>query len=177
MGGVGLVLELGGGDKLVDVKIPGQAIEVSGSSVTVGLGKNGGAADSTGAAVSVALSVVSVGANGKIRPESGVVITEAGGALSVEPAEGRAATVSPPGKSLQAIEFSMSEKQGRNLTFEVLVTDGGIVIKPKTGLARATLDSNREVVISIAIAQARTQLNLSIEKLATVYLANDHDTK
>ncbi len=75
-----------------------------------------------------------------------------------------------PGATIRTVEFSLSESRGRSASFEVTLTENGVVIGARMGLARQLMQAQREVVIALAIAEVRRSLGIPSDRLSAVYL-------
>jgi hypothetical protein len=103
--------------------------------------------------------------------EPGIAVTEVSGSLTVSPMDGGTTGLTTPGRVLERLQLVLSEGAGAGATFEIDVTEGGgIVIRPRGRIAEALVATQRDLVIGLAVAEARKQGKLPLENIRSVFI-------
>ncbi len=168
-----LSLPLANGDRLVNISMPGATLEVADGAITVSLdgAVTAGAATGGTDALSTFINVATLSVGGTLTRETGLVVTEVAGAITIEGAENRRpGELPPPGAAQQTIAFSLNENRGRSASFDATVTENGLIIRPRTDLGRQVMQSQRDIVIALAVAEVRRSLGIARDRLKTAYL-------
>ena len=168
----GLQLSLANGDSLFDVQVSGITVKINASSVTAFF-----VADSAvkSDAVPAIISVVKIDSNGRAALDQSVAVSESPGNTTVGKTDdtidsGTADVLVPPAVAGRQVDFSIVDGRGRNPGFVVELAGKGLRIEAKTALGSQLLETQRDVIISVALAMVRKTFDVSTLSFSTLYL-------
>jgi hypothetical protein len=148
------------------------SVLTAGGVITIGLGATAG--DGAGGGdegISAMMSVVMLKNGIPASAEAGVAVTEAGGTLTVSAMDGGSGGLSAPGRMLERLLLVLPGGSGAGASFEVDLTEGGgIVIRPRGRVAEALVATQRDLVIALAVAEARKQGKLPLENIRSIFI-------
>jgi hypothetical protein len=103
---------------------------------------------------------------------SGVALTETDGVLTVSQFDSPgSAALSLPGAVLRSIVLNLPATLGSEAaSFDINITDSGIVVRGKNALAQATIQSNRDEVIALVLAEVRRQIKAPLDRITSVFI-------
>jgi hypothetical protein len=125
-----------------------------------------------GAVVSTTLSVTLLKNGVPTAGAAGVAITEADGALTVSPFDSPGSTaLSLPGAVRNSIVLNLPASRGGDAaSFDIDVTDSGIVVRSRNRLAQMMIGSHRDEVIALALAEVRRQLKTPLDRIKSIFI-------
>ena len=131
-----------------------------------------GEAGDGGAVVSTTLSVILMKNGVPAAGGSGVALTETDGVLTVSQFDSPgSAVLSLPGAVLRSIVLNMPATLGsESASFDINITDSGVVVRAKNALAQATIQSNRDAVIALVLAEVRRQNKAPLDRITSVFI-------
>jgi hypothetical protein len=175
-GGSGTTITLGSdSDSRVVVNLPvGMTLANESGTVSVNVSSPQTAADAGdgGAVVSTTLSVTLLKNGVPTAGAAGVAITEADGALTVSPFDSPGSTaLSLPGAVRNSIVLNLPASRGGDAaSFDIDVTDSGIVVRSRNRLAQMMIGSHRDEVIALALAEVRRQLKTPLDHIKSIFI-------
>jgi hypothetical protein len=122
--------------------------------------------------ISTTLSVIVLKGDRPPASVPGIAVTEADGAITVSSFDGGANGALPsPGTVRNSLRIELKGGPGAGAaSFSVDLTDSGIVIRPRDRLAQAMIDSLREDVIALALAETRRQFKVPLDRIKSVFI-------
>jgi hypothetical protein len=149
----------------------GITVEIEAGVITVGLGGLSGESAGGDTAISAMMSVVMLKNGVPASTEASVAVTEVGGSLTVSSMDGASGSLSAPGRMLERLLLVLPGGSGAGASFEVDLTEGGgIVIRPRGRVAEALVVTQRDLVIALAVAEARKQGKLPLENIRSIFI-------
>jgi ethanolamine utilization microcompartment shell protein EutS len=173
-----------GGSSTVEFALPGGAtatmqlpagmtVTFDAETVTISLGdQSGGSGSSATGDVSVTttMSVIILKNGSPAAAADGLTVSEVSGELTLAPIKGGAAVMAAPGAIISRIMLVLQDKGGAGAAFEIGQTSSGIVIRPQSKAAEAALAAQQNLVIGLALAEVRKQLNVPLEKIRSIFI-------
>ena len=125
-----------------------------------------------GTVISTTLSVIVLKGDRPPASVPGIAVTEVDGAITVSSFDGGANGALPsPGTVRNSLRIELKGGPGAGAaSFSVDLTDSGIVIRPRDRLAQAMIDSLREDVIALALAETRRQFKVPLDRIKSVFI-------
>ncbi len=105
-----------------------------------------------------------------------VAVTEIDGVLDVnssgsEGGSERGSALQKPGASIDVMQLALPDAQGTaTVMFTIEVVDNGIVLRPRLPLAQRMVESRRDEVIALALAEVRRKTGLPLDRIKSVFI-------
>jgi hypothetical protein len=151
----------------------GMSVIFDAETITISVGDQSGVSGASGtsdASISTTMAVVILKNGTPVTTASAVAVTEASGELTLSPIKGGVSVMTAPGAIINRIMLVLQDKEGTGATFEIGQTTNGIVIRAQNKAAEAVLAVQRNLIIGLALAEVRKQLNVPLERIRSVFI-------